>query len=221
MLCFQIESVARQEGELIAYLEGILSEKKPVSAIIDVNGVGYSTFIPVSTYNSLPEVGSKIRLLTHTYVREDAFVLYGFASSEEKETFELLLGVNGIGPKSALAVLSSVQIDEFQRCILEEDLIVLTKISGIGKKTAQRLVMELKEKLQKIAVFPHVPSKSGHSPEIYKQALSALLSLGYDRSEAKSALQKVFSGTKKLSAEELVKEALSSNVSVKLIPRSL
>lgn len=201
---------------MIAYLEGILSEKKPTRAVIDVNGVGYSTFVPFSTFQKLPEIGNKVRLLTHTYVREDAFILYGFSTPEERELFELLLGVNGIGPKSALAVLSSISTDEFHRCVVQEDLGLLTKISGIGKKTAQRLIVELKEKLQKSELLACRSPKSGRTGDLLEEALAALLSLGYDRMEAREALQRVASEKKKLSAEELVKRALGSKVSTKL-----
>lgn len=202
---------------MIAYLEGILAEKKPTSAIVDVNGVGYFVFVPFSTYQRLPEVNQKVKLLTHTHVREDAFTLFGFVTLPEKELFELLLGVNGIGPKSALGILSSIATEDFYRCILDENLVLLTKISGIGKKTAQRLVVELKEKLQKSDVLVGKPMPSAKAADAIEQALAALMSLGYDRIEAREAVQKVDSGKKKLSVEELVKQALSSNVKAKLV----
>jgi holliday junction DNA helicase RuvA len=202
---------------LIAYLEGILAEKKPTSAIVDVNGVGYSVFVPFSTYQRLPEVNQKVKLLTHTHVREDAFTLFGFVTLPEKELFGLLLGVNGIGPKSALGILSSIATEDFYRCIIDEDLDLLTKISGIGKKTAQRLIVELKEKLQKSDVLVGKPMPSAKTADAIEQALAALMSLGYDRIEAREAVQKVNSGKKKLSVEELVKQALSSTAKAKLV----
>ena len=202
---------------MIAYLEGILAEKKPTSAIVDVNGVGYFVFVPFSTYQRLPEVNQKVKLLTHTHVREDAFTLFGFVTLPEKELFELLLGVNGIGPKSALGILSSIATEEFYRCILDEDLILLTKISGIGKKTAQRLIVELKEKLQKSEVLVGKSMPSAKTADAIEQALTALMSLGYDRMEAREAVQKVNPGKKKLSVEELVKQALSNNAKAKSV----
>jgi len=202
---------------LIAYLEGILAEKKPTSAIVDVNGVGYYVYIPFSTYQRLPEISAKVKLLTHTHVREDAFTLFGFVTLPEKELFELLLGVNGIGPKSALGILSSIATEDFYRCILDEDLILLTKISGIGKKTAQRLIVELKEKLQKSEVLVGKPMPSAKTADAIEQALAALMSLGYDRIEAREAVQKVNPGKKKLSVEELVKQALSNKAQAKLV----
>ena len=202
---------------MIAYLEGILAEKKPTSAIVDVNGVGYYVYIPFSTYQRLPEISAKVKLLTHTHVREDAFTLFGFVTLPEKELFELLLGVNGIGPKSALGILSSIATEDFYRCILDEDLILLTKISGIGKKTAQRLIVELKEKLQKSEVLVGKPMPSAKTADAIEQALAALMSLGYDRIEAREAVQKVNPGKKKLSVEELVKQALSNKAQAKLV----
>lgn len=202
---------------MIAYLEGILAEKKPTSAIVDVNGVGYFVFVPFSTYQRLPEVNQKIKLLTHTHVREDAFTLFGFSTLPEKELFELLLGVNGIGPKSALGILSSIATEDFYRCILDEDLSLLTKISGIGKKTAQRLIVELKEKLQKSEVLVGKPVASAKTADAIEQALAALMSLGYDRIEAREAIQKVKAEKKKWSVEEIVKHALSNNTRAKLV----
>ena len=202
---------------MIAYLEGILAEKKPTSAIVDVNGVGYFVFVPFSTYQRLPDVNQKVKLLTHTHVREDAFTLFGFVTLQEKELFELLLGVNGIGPKSALGILSSIATEDFYRCILDEDLTLLTKISGIGKKTAQRLIVELKEKLQKSEVLVGKPMPSAKTADAIEQALAALMSLGYDRMEAREAVQKVNPGKKKLSVEELVKQALSNKAQAKLV----
>jgi Holliday junction DNA helicase RuvA len=196
---------------MIAYLDGILAEKKPFSAVIDVNGIGYLTLVSLSTYEKLPERGQKVRLLTHTHVREDAFVLFGFASPEEKEMFQILLGVSGIGPKSALAILSSISTRDLQQCIIDENLDVLTKISGIGKKTAQRLIVELKEKLQKSEVLTRKSANLLPKGEAMDEALAALLSLGYERSEANEALMRVASVKRKLTAEELVKQALSSN----------
>jgi Holliday junction DNA helicase RuvA len=202
---------------LIAYLEGVLTEKSPVSAIVDVNGVGYLVLIPSSTFQRLPERGEKVKLLTHTHVREDAFALYGFCTIDEKELFEILLGVNGIGPKSALGILSAVSTEDFYSCILNENLSRLTAISGIGKKTAQRLIVELREKLEKQEAVVKKASVSGQSHESIEEALTALVSLGYERSEAREAVQKVANAKKKLSAEEIVKQALAQKTNAKLV----
>jgi len=193
---------------LISYLEGRLVEKNPTLAVVDVGGVGYGVNIPVSTYERLNNVGEKVKLLTHQYVREDALQLYGFLTPEEKETFKLLLTVSGIGPKSALGVLSCISVEDFQRSILEEDIDVLTSISGIGQKTARRLVVELKEKLGKMDLKGLKVGERIDTEE--DEAISALISLGYTRLEAKRAIQQVMGKSKgKLSVEELVKKALS------------
>jgi Holliday junction DNA helicase RuvA len=135
---------------LIAYLEGKLVEKSPTRLIVEVNGVGYSVDIPVSTYSNLAETGDTVRVLTCQQVREDELKLYGFSTKPEKDLFELLINVNGVGPRMALSILSCIPVADFQRSVLQEDLDILTAISGVGKKTAQRLVVELKEKLSKM-----------------------------------------------------------------------
>ncbi len=192
---------------MIAYLEGKLAEKKPTSLIVDVKGVGYLVNIPFSSFERLPEVGSPLKLFTCTYVREDAFQLYGFATTSEKELFELLISVNGIGPKSALGILSAISVDDFQTSILDENLDVLTKISGVGKKTAQRLIVELKEKIAKNFIVPEKEKVSlDQKPE---EAVLALVSLGYNRYEAKKIIDQVWGKDKKMSLEELLKKALN------------
>jgi Holliday junction DNA helicase RuvA len=135
---------------LIAYLEGKLVEKNPTLLVLEVNGVGYSVNIPVSTYSNLGEVGQTVKVLTFQQVREDELKLFGFSTRPEKELFGLLISVNGVGPKVALSILSCIPVGEFQRSVLQEDLDALTSISGVGKKTAQRLIVELKEKLGKV-----------------------------------------------------------------------
>jgi Holliday junction DNA helicase RuvA len=193
---------------LISYLEGKLIEKSPTLAVVDVNGVGYGVNIPLSTYEKLNNIGERVKLLTYQHVREDTLQLYGFLTPEEKETFKLLLTVSGIGPKSALGVLSCISVEDFQRSILEEDIDVLTSISGIGNKTAQRLVVELKEKLGKMDLKRLKVGERIDTEE--DEAISALVSLGYTRLEAKRAILQVMGKSKgKLSVEELVKKALS------------
>jgi len=195
---------------LIAYLEGKLIEKSPTHLILEVNGVGYSVNIPVSTYSHLGETGGKVKVLTYQHVREDELTLYGFATRQEKELFELLISVNGVGPRVALGILSCISVEEFQRSVLQEDLSVLTTISGVGKKTAQRLIVELKEKLGKIdlGVKKRTEAEGVYTPA-QDEALSALVSLGYTKLEAKKALQMVTREAKQaLPVEELIKRAL-------------
>jgi Holliday junction DNA helicase RuvA len=135
---------------MIAYLNGILEEKSPSMAIVDVAGVGYEVFIPLSTYDRLPATGEKCKLYTHHEVREDAQLLFGFATQEERSTFRLLTGVSGVGPKIALAVLSGTSIGDVQLSIAESNAKRLSSIKGIGKKMAERIVVELKDKVNPI-----------------------------------------------------------------------
>lgn len=196
---------------MIAYLEGKLIEKNPTHLILEVNGVGYSVNIPVSTYSNLGEVGEMVKVLTYQHVREDELKLYGFSTKPEKELFELLISVNGVGPRLALSILSCVSVNQFQRSVLQEDLDVLTTIAGVGKKKAQRLIVELKEKLSKVDLGEKVELRAKEIVSIPAQdeAISALVSLGYTKLEAKKALERVLKDVDEvLPVEELIKRAL-------------
>ncbi len=196
---------------MIAYLEGKLVEKNPTHLILEVNGVGYSINIPVSTYSSLGEAGQTVKVLTCQQVREDELKLYGFSTKPEKELFELLINVNGVGPKMALSILSCIPVEEFQRSVLEENLDVLTTISGVGKKTAQRLIVELKEKLSKVDLGERKELKEKETVFVpaLDEAIRALVSLGYTKPDAKKALDRVAKDAKgSLPVEELIKRAL-------------
>ncbi len=196
---------------MIAYLQGKLIDKNPTHLILDVNGVGYSINIPVSSFASVGEVGQIVKVLTCQYLREDELKLYGFASRQEKGLFELLISVNGVGPRVALGILSSIPVQDFQRSILGEDLDVLTHISGVGKKTAQRLIVELKEKLGKmdLGVEKGMEVEERIGAPVEEEAVLALVSLGYNKLDARKAVQKVNSESKEtLPVEELIKKAL-------------
>ena len=196
---------------MIAYLEGKLIEKSPTHLILEINGVGYSVNIPVSTYSNLGEAGKMVKVLTYQHVREDELKLYGFSTKPEKELFELLISVNGVGPRMALSILSCISVQEFQRSILQEDLDVLTAISGVGKKKAQRLIVELKEKLGKIdlGVKKDLEEKEAVCVPALDEAVLALVSLGYTKPDAKKALERAVENIDKaLPVEELIKRAL-------------
>ena len=196
---------------MIAYLEGKLIEKNPTHVILEVNGVGYSVNIPVSTFSNLGETGQVVKVLTYQHVREDELKLFGFSTKPEKELFELLISVNGVGPKVALGILSFLSVEEFQRAVLKEDLDVLTSIAGIGKKTAQRLIVELKEKLSKVDLGAErvVEGAKVASIPAFDEAVLALVSLGYTKYDAKKALERVAQEVKEvLPLEELIKRAL-------------
>ncbi|MBF0132722.1 MAG: Holliday junction branch migration protein RuvA [Magnetococcales bacterium] len=176
---------------MIAQLQGIVVEKGSEEAIIDVGGVGYRVFISLLTLEKLPDVGQPCRLLIHTQVREDAFHLYGFTSSEERNLFKLLNNVNGIGPRLALAILSTMTPQVLVTSIVAEDVMALVRVPGIGKKIAQRIVMELKDRLAHLSMEGEQPVAVNKSvaPTNKQTLLSALLNLGYKRNEAMQAIQ--------------------------------
>jgi Holliday junction DNA helicase RuvA len=202
---------------MIASLTGVLKSKNPTEVLIDVNGIGYSVTIPFSTYEKLGAVESKITLLTHLHVREDALQLFGFASPEERFFFKLLITVNGIGPKIAQGILSGISVADLKQHIANENISALTAIPGVGRKTAERLIIELRDKIGKIETFT-----SGSAPmqdadgDLRQEALLALTSLGYNRPVAEKALRQVFTETKgeKLSLQELIKRALRATISM-------
>ena len=176
---------------MIGSVAGTLVETYPDGALVDVNGVGYRVLAPASVLARLPGAGEKVRLHTHLHVREDALTLFGFTTAEERDVFEVLIGVNGIGPKGGLAVLSVYTPDALRRAILGEDLDALTLIPGVGKKTASRMILELKEKLgagdadlAPIAGSPAVREALG-------EVRAALLQLGYTTTEAREAIERV------------------------------
>jgi Holliday junction DNA helicase RuvA len=196
---------------MIASLTGVLKSKNPTEILIDVNGVGYSVTIPLSTYEKLGEVESKVTLLTHLHVREDAMQLFGFASPEERFFFKLLITVNGIGPKIAQGILSGITVVDLRQHIAQENISALTAIPGVGRKTAERLIIELRDKIGKIETFaPGSIPFEGEDADLRQQALLALTSLGYNRPIAEKALRQVFSETKgeRLSLQDLIKRAL-------------
>jgi holliday junction DNA helicase RuvA len=176
---------------MIGSVSGTLVETYPDGALVDVNGVGYRVLAPASVLARMPGAGEKVRLHTHLHVREDALTLFGFTTAEERDVFEVLIGVNGIGPKGGLAVLSVYTPDALRRAILGEDLDALTLIPGVGKKTASRMILELKEKLgagdsdlAPIAGSPAVREALG-------EVRAALLQLGYTTTEAREAIERV------------------------------
>lgn len=181
---------------MIAMLRGALVDKQPDVLIVDVAGVGYQVFIPVSTYAELPPAGEAVQLLIHTYVREDAIQLYGFLRSEEKRLFELLIGVTGIGVKLALASLSALTPEELAAALVQEDLTKLCRISGVGRRTAQRMVMELKEKAAALAIAPPVAAapaaRTAPAPaSLAEEVGSALVNLGYRKAQVDPVVRQV------------------------------
>jgi Holliday junction DNA helicase RuvA len=175
---------------VIAHLRGSILEKHPNRIVIDVNGVGYDVFVPLSTFYGLGDAGSGIALRIHTHVREDALVLYGFATLLEQELFERLIGVSGIGPKVALAVLSGIEPHEFLRAIELGDLARLTAIPGVGKKTSERIVLELKDRLPRAQAAAAVAGAApAAAPAMRDDVVSALVNLGYHRPLAEKSAE--------------------------------
>ena len=180
-----------KHSAMYAYLSGKLVEKQPVRAVLDVQGVGYELFISTSTFERLPEIGEVVRLATHFHVREDAALLYGFFSGREKQAFEVMLNVSGIGPRLALAALSVMRPDDIRACVMQGDEALLTRIPGVGRKMAQRMILELRDRFAAME-WPGPESEAG-GPErsARTDALAALESLGYTRASAEKALRAI------------------------------
>ena len=196
---------------MITFLDGKLINALPTQAIVDVGGVGYEVFIPLSSYDKLPPPGQPIRILTHLAVREDAHVLYGFMTAVERDLFRLLVNnVSGIGPKLALAVLSGMSVNSFKAAVVNSDVASLSKISGLGKKTAERIVLELKDKLGVAAAWEAASATHAPTPEQEQvnEAVLALIALGYKQIDAHKAVRELQEKGETQSAEELVKFAL-------------
>jgi Holliday junction DNA helicase RuvA len=175
---------------MIALLRGVLVEKHPNQAIVETGGVGYDVTVPVSTFTQLPEVGSEVRLRVYTHVREDALALFGFLTQDEKAMFEKLIGVSGIGPKLAITILSGLAAGDLIRSIRRNEVERLVRIPGIGKKTAERMVLELRDKLPAPAdEEPQSPAAPALSP-VDQDVLSALMNLGCGRPQAEAAVRK-------------------------------
>lgn len=196
---------------MIAHINGILLKKTTQSLIIDNDGIGYEIIAPLSTFYSLPEEDNRVSLHIHTHVREDAFILFGFKTLLEKEIFRMLISVSGIGPKLAINILSGIGPDELLEAMASGDALRLQSIPGVGKKTAERIALELRDKAIEVrpdldVTFAQV--KTGEDKKIIDDALSALLNLGYPARSAKSAVQKALFVIKDVNLEGLIKEAL-------------
>lgn len=196
---------------MIARLSGTLVEKSVTQCVIDVHGVAYRVVVPLSTFTELPEVGQAVVIHVHTHVREDAIQLYGFHVPAEREVFELMISVSGIGPKLAVNVLSGIAAGELIRAVKEEDLRRLTAIPGVGRKTAERMVLELKDKAARIGWEPATgqPGATEGGGQVKEDALSALVNLGYRGAAAKEAVEKAIREAREpQSLDRLLKQAL-------------
>lgn len=201
---------------MIGQIRGLILEKQPPQLIVDVHGIGYEIDAPMSTFYQLPDVGQEISLFTHFVVREDAHHLFGFYTRDERTLFRTLLKVNGVGPRLALTILSSIAPEEFVRCVLNNDTASLVRLPGVGKKTAERLVIEMRDKLSdwyqaapvENATLIQSDKKEGTRirHQTLQDAISALIALGYKQQEANRTVTKIDDGF--ASSEELIRRAL-------------
>jgi Holliday junction DNA helicase RuvA len=196
---------------MIAFLKGKLIHKDPTFVIIEVNGVGYHVHISLQTYSEIKDQ-ENILLFTHLSIREDAHVLFGFSKEAEKKLFQLLISVNGVGPSTAIVMLSYMSIDELKSAIVHDDAATLQKIKGIGGKTAQRVIIELKDKLKKDSFEEIIPTSTGvRHNTLRNEALSALITLGINRSAAEKSVDVVLKKSgNTITLEDLVKQALKN-----------
>ena len=201
---------------MIGRLKGKILEKQAPNLLLDVNGVGYEVEVPMSTFYDLPNIGSETILKTHFIVREDAQLLYGFLTDDERTLFRELIKISGIGGKVGLAILSGMQPDEFVACIETQDVKTITRIPGIGAKTAQRLIIEIKDKLGKLSISATAPTSATEdsSPGASNQtsakndAIDAMVALGYKQAEAEKLIKKI--SEPGMSTEELIRKALQA-----------
>ncbi len=197
---------------VIGRLRGTLAEKQPPHLLLDVNGVGYELEVPMTTLYRLPAVGEPLTLHTHLVVREDAHLLYGFFEKRERELFRELIRLNGVGPKLALALMSGLEVDELVRCVQAQDTAALVKVPGVGKKTAERLLVELKDRFKAGESIPSIaplvvePQLAQAVSSAENDAVSALISLGYKPQEASRAVAAVKEDG--MSSEDLIRRAL-------------
>jgi holliday junction DNA helicase RuvA len=194
---------------MIGQLRGRLTDKRPSQVLVDVSGVGYLVQVPLSTYAALGELHTEVTLLIHTHVREDALALYGFLSSREKHFFEMLLSASGVGPSLALKILSGMSVEELVPAIRGSDLARLTKIPGVGRKTAERMVVELKDKLETVNVQVERPMASS-AAGIEADVVSALVNLGYEARLAEGAVSDAKREAGTGSFEKLLRTSLQS-----------
>ncbi|MGH8354386.1 MAG: Holliday junction branch migration protein RuvA [Pseudomonas sp.] len=201
---------------MIGRLRGTLAEKQPPHLILDVNGLGYELEVPMTTLYRLPSVGEPVTLHTHLVVREDAHLLYGFFEKRERELFRELIRLNGVGPKLALALMSGLEVDELVRCVQAQDTSALMRVPGVGKKTAERLLVELKDRFKAWESMPGIatlvvePRAGTAVSSAENDAVSALISLGYKPQEASRAVAAVQEDG--LSSEDLIRRALKGMV---------
>ena len=193
---------------MIGFLRGRVVEKQPNRILIDVHGVGYDVVVPLSTYYEIGDAGTEAALRVHTHVREDALQLYGFNSPLEQQLFERLISISGIGPKLAVSVLSGIETRELIGAVQRGDVARLTRVPGVGKKTAERIVLELKDRLAQIPAIVQAPAPADTGDRLRDDLLSALQNLGYQRSFAEKAVDAALTGSDEPTFEQALRAAL-------------
>jgi len=193
---------------MIGFLRGRVLEKQPNRIIVDVQGVGYEVLVPLSTYYDIGEDGAEVALRIHTHVREDALQLYGFRTELEQQLFERLIGISGIGPRLAVSVLSGIETRELVAAVQRGDVARLTRVPGVGKKTSERIVLELKDRLAQLAVPVEVPAGAPGAGRLRDDLLSALQNLGYHRPLAEKAIDSVLAADDEQTFEHALRGAL-------------
>lgn len=198
---------------MIGQLHGTLLEKQPPLLLIETGGIGYEVEVPMTTIYKLPEVGSELRLFTHLVVREDAHLLFGFATEEERRLFRTLIKVNGVGAKLALTILSGIEADEFALCVRDGDSARLTRLPGVGKKTADRLIVEMRDRLKDWEIIRNAAGggeERTESNDAITEAVSALIALGYKPQEASRYVHAV--AAEGMTPEAIIRDALKASV---------
>ena len=193
---------------MIGSLIGLIKDKKPSLVLLEVNGVGYEVHIPLSTSFQLPNNGESTFILTHLVIRDDQHTLYGFATEEERKLFRTLIKISGVGAKMALTILSGINVNGFVQSVINEDVDTLVHLPGIGKKTAERLIVEMKDKIQDVTDSSELQGSTASDNNMLLEARNALVNLGYKSSEARKILDKI--DTTGLEVEELLRQALKS-----------
>ena len=202
-----VQPLAVTDFYVIAHISGTLAQKIPGEAVVDVGGVGYQVFIPLNVFYRLPEIGAPVSLQIYTHVREDALQLFGFQDPAEKQLFLLLLGVSGIGPKLAVNILSGIAVEELSRALKEGDQVRLVAIPGVGRKLAERMIVELKDKLVALAPVGAGFARAEVESQLLLDAVSALINLGYKRPDAEKIVREVLKRGEH-SLENVLKESL-------------
>jgi holliday junction DNA helicase RuvA len=195
---------------MISQLKGKILRKSPTEIVVDVNGVGYLVNIPLSTSEKIDSVGSDVTLLTHLHIREDAMILFGFFTEAEREIFHLLISISGIGPKIALAILSGITPENLREAVQQGAIEAFTSIAGVGRKTGERIILELRNKFGKIDISAFTETPTSQQLKLRSEAIVALMSLGYNRASAEQVIRAVINESidKDLSVEEIIKKAL-------------